>query len=149
MSPKGYETSARIIGLEEGRASQETAEALNITRSTKVIELKRIRYLNREPISFDISYFPANIGHRLAGRDLTKDVFPMLENELGIMLSHADLVIESVTAEAEHAEYLNVAEGSPILNIKRLVYSKSGDPVDFEYISYRGDAFQYQLRVDR
>jgi GntR family transcriptional regulator len=37
----------------------------------------------------------------------------------------------------------------PVLKIKRLVFNQGGQPVDFEYLFYRGDAFQYQLRVDR
>jgi len=149
MSPKGYETSARVISVHEGRATQEVAEALDITRSTKVIELKRIRYLNREPISIDISYFPFDIGQKLLGKDLTQDVFPMLENEFSIFLSHADLTIESSSADTEQAGYLNLETGAPLLKIKRLVHSKAGSPIDFEYILYRGDAFQYQLRVER
>lgn len=149
MSPKGYETSARVVSVHEGRANQEIAEALNITRSTKIIELKRIRYLNREPISIDSSYFPFEVGQKLLGKDLTQDIFPMLENEFGIMLNHADLLIEATSADTEQAGYLNLETGSPLLKIKRLVHSKSGQPVDFEYILYRGDAFQYQLRVER
>ena len=149
MSPKGYETSARVIGVSESRATQEVAEALEITRSNKVIELIRVRYLNREPISIDHSFFPFEIGQKLLGRDLTQDIFPLLENEFGILLGHADLQIESTSADEEQAGLLNVQGGSPILKIKRLVYAKSGNPVDFEYLSYRGDAFQYQLRVDR
>jgi GntR family transcriptional regulator len=35
------------------------------------------------------------------------------------------------------------------LKIKRLVFSQDGVPIDFEYLFYRGDAFQYHLRADR
>jgi len=149
MAPQGYETSARVISVSETRASQEVAEALNISRNKKIIELKRVRFLNREPISVDHSFFPYEIGQKLQGRDLTQDIFPLLENEFGILLEHADLQIEATTANEEQAGYLNIDGSVPVLKIRRLVFSQSGDPVDFEYLFYRGDAFQYQLRVDR
>ena len=73
----------------------------------------------------------------------------MLESEFGIGLGHADLKIEAITADSEAAQHLNVEEGSAVLRIQRLVFSQDGEPIDFEYLSYRGDAFQYQLRVGR
>lgn len=149
MTPQGYETSTRVIEVQETRAAPEVAEALNISRGNKVVELKRIRYLNREPISIDNSFFPLEIGEKLLGRDMTQDIFPLLENEFGIGLGHADLKIEAVSASEDVSKHLNIDNGSSILRIQRLVFSKDGDPIDFEYLSYRGDAFQYQLRVDR
>lgn len=149
MSPQGYETSARVVCVQEIRATGDVAEALNLSRNSNVIELTRIRYLNREPVSLDNSFFPLEVGRGLQGRDLTQDVFPMLENEFGISLGHADLKVEAILANEGLAQHLNVDVGSSILRIQRLVFSKAGDPVDFELLSYRGDAFQYQLRVDR
>jgi len=149
MTPKGYETSARVISVQETNVSADVTEALNLTRGSMVIELIRIRYLNREPISVDKSYFPIDIGQRLLSRDLTQDVFPMLENEFDIALGHADMKIEAMNADDELARHLNVDSGSSVLRIQRLVFSEKGDPIDFEYLSYRGDAFQYHLKVDR
>lgn len=149
MAPQGYETSTRVVGVQEVRATQEVADALQINQSSKVIELTRVRLLNREPISIDNSFFPLSIGEKLQGRDLTQDIFPLLENEFGISLGHADLKIEAIIATENSAKLLNVEVGSPVLMIQRLVYSQQGQPIDFEYLSYRGDAFQYQLRVDR
>ncbi len=149
MSPLGHETSTRVIGIQEVRASGEVTEALKLGRVTDVIELTRIRFLNREPISLDKSFFPIEIGQKLQGRDLTQDIFPMLENEFGVGLGHADLKIEATDANEEQAQRLNVDIGSSILRIQRLVFSQAGDPIDFEYLSYRGDAFQYQVRVER
>jgi len=149
MTPQGYDTSARVVGVRETRVSADVAEALEISKTSTVIELTRIRYLNHEPISVDNSFFPLHIGQPLLGRDLTQDIFPMLENEFGIGLDHAELKIEAIGSSDEVARHLNIETGSPILRIHRLVLSQKGEPIDFEYLSYRGDAFQYQLRVDR
>ena len=71
---------------------------MKIKQNDTVVELTRIRYLNREPISVDNSFFPLSIGQSLQSRDLTQDIFPMLETEFGIGLGHADLKIEAILA---------------------------------------------------
>lgn len=149
MNPLGYETSARVVSVQEVRPSTDVAAALSLARNTNVIELTRVRYLNREPISVDNSFFPLELGKKLLGRDLTQDIFPMLENEFGVGLGYADLKIEAIAASDAIAQQLNVEPGSAILRIQRLVFSQVGDPIDFEYLYFRGDAFQYQVRVER
>jgi len=149
MTPQGYETSTRVVGVQEVRVPGEVADALNLNRTSNVIELTRIRYLNRDPISLDQSYFPVEIGRELLGRDLTKDVFPMLEDDFGVGLGYAELKIEAILAVDTTAQHLNVENGTAILRIQRLVFSSDGEPIDFEYLSYKGDAFQYQVRVER
>jgi len=42
-----------------------------------------------------------------------------------------------------------VEAGAPVLRIERLTYTADGKPVDFEYLYYRGDAFQYRMRIER
>ncbi|MGD8591338.1 MAG: GntR family transcriptional regulator [Gammaproteobacteria bacterium] len=149
MTPKGYETSTRVLFQDYTRPTQEVAEAFAINRGQRVYEVKRIRYLNREPISIDHSFFPEEIGARLEHHDLAQDIFPMLENQFRETLGHADLKIGAIAADDEHTRALNIEMNSPCLRINRVVFTSSGKPIDFEYLTYRGDAFQYQLKVDR
>jgi GntR family transcriptional regulator len=115
-----------------------------------VTELQRVRFLNREPISLDITYVPQAIGNRLAKEDLAaRDVFVILENDYGIALGHAELQIGSTLADETLAAQLKVEEGSPVLFIERTTHTADGTPIDYEHLYYRGDAFQYKVRVDR
>jgi GntR family transcriptional regulator len=150
MHAHGYETYNRLISLRHVRPDKAVAERLGCNQRSAVTELKRVRFLNREPISLDVSYLPRDIGERLAKEDLaTRDVFLILENDYGLSLGAAELKIEATTADEALAALLAIEEGSPILRIERLTRSVDGRPLDFEYLHYRGDAFQYRLRVER
>ena len=149
MAPQGYDTSTRVLFADYSRPTQDIADGLKINQNQRVFEVKRIRYLNREPISVDHSFFPAKIGEKLQHLDLAQDIFPMLENELGESLGYADLKIEAIAANDDLQDCLNVDIHSPCLRINRSVFTPQGIPIDFEYLTYRGDSFQYQLRVDR
>lgn len=149
MAPSGHETYSRLLGAREIEADAVVAQRLGLREGAAVYELRRLRFLNREPISVDVSHFPPGIGRRLAQEDLaTRDIFAILENDLGHHLTHADLQIEAICAEAGLARLLGIAESAPLLRIERLAWA-GGNPIDFEYLYYRGDAFQYRLRVER
>lgn len=149
MGPSGYETYSKVLSTRQVAATEVVSRRLNLPVGTPVYEIQRLRYLNREPISVDHSYFPVQIGERLVREDLsTRDVFVVLENDFGMHLTHADVQIEAISADEFLARQLRIVEGSPLLRIERLTHTKD-QPVDFEFLYYRGDAFQYRLRIDR
>ncbi|MFM9900495.1 MAG: GntR family transcriptional regulator [Polaromonas sp.] len=150
MRQMGYETFARVLSLRQIVPTAQVQERLRLPKRAKVCELQRVRFLNREPISLDITYLSTAIGTRLAKEDLAaRDVFVILENDYGLSLGHADLQIGSTLADESLARHLRVEEGSPVLVIERTTHTRDGAPIDYEHLYYRGDAFQYKVRVDR
>lgn len=150
MSQMGYEVINQLRSFKFVAANSQIANRLNIAEGTQVAEIKRVRLINREPVSLEITYVSQNLGEQLEKADLvTRDIFLILENDCGIALGHADLAIDAVLAEAELTQALKVEEGAPIMRIERLTHAADGTPIDFEHLYYRGDAFQYHLRIDR
>lgn len=150
MRRMGYETYSKVLSIKTVKADPQVAERLQLPKQAKVTELKRLRFLNREPISLDVTYLPCSIGARLAKEDLaTRDIFVILENDYGMSLGHADMQIGSTLADEILAGQLRVEEGSPVLVIERITNTADGLPIDYEHLYFRGDAFQYKVRVDR
>jgi GntR family transcriptional regulator len=150
MRQMGYETHAKVLSTRTVKAPQHVQEKLHLAANSKVTELRRLRFLNREPISVDVSYLPAAIGTRLVKEDLANnDVFAILENKFQLTLGHADLQISSTLVEEHMARQLGVEEGSPVLFIERIIHTHDGNPLEYEQLYYRGDAFQFRVRVDR
>jgi GntR family transcriptional regulator len=149
MSSAGYETFSQVLSTKRVKASEVVARRLQLKPGSVVFEIQRLRHLNREPISVDVSYFRLPLGERLAREDLpARDIFVILENDYGMHLTHAELQIEAISADETLARHLRTAEASPVLRIERLTHADE-QPVDFEFLYYRGDAFQYRLRIDR
>ena len=146
----GYEVINQLHSVKVINANSRIAERLQLNEGEKVTEIKRVRLINREPVSLEISYVLPDIGEKLQKADLiTRDIFLILENDLQLNLGHADLAIDAVLADSELTNALNVEEGSPIMRIERLTHTDDGKPIDFEFLYYRGDAFQYRFRIDR
>lgn len=150
LSRLGYEVINRVQSFKTVSANPIVAQRLGITEGSKVTEIKRVRLINREPVSLEVTYLPLEIGEKLEKADLvTRDIFLILENDCQINLGHAELAIDAVLAESELTRALQIEEDSPIMRIERLTHTSDGKPIDFEYLYYRGDAFQYRLRIDR
>ena len=150
MSASGHETYSRVLGHRVLRPGCHVAARLGINDKVDVMEIQRIRYLDGHPISLDVTYVPLDIGQRLIKEDLPRrDIFLILENDYGFSLDRAELRIDAMLADTRLAEALAVAEGSPVLRIERLTMAVDGQPLDFEYLYYRSDAFQYFMMVGR
>jgi len=150
MSRQGHEIYNRVVAINHIAANAEIAAKLNIRERDTVTEIRRVRFLNREPVSFDVTYVQPHIGHRLAREDLaTRDIFLIIENDYGIALGFADLTIDAVIATEELAQLLQIRTGDAVLRVARLTHTAQGTPLDFEYLYCRSDNFQFRLRVER
>jgi GntR family transcriptional regulator len=109
-----------------------------------------LRYLDRDPVSIDYSWVRHEIGTRLTKQNLReKDLFSLLENQLGQSLHSADVEIDATSASDDIAMRLQVDAGSPILRIERLTYADEATPIVFEYLHYRAETFKYKMKVLR
>lgn len=150
MATMGYETFSQVISFKIVPADKVVAMKLELNENEMVSEIRRVRYLNRAPISLDVTYLPKSIGERLIKEDLAhRDIFLILENDYGYLLGQAELQIEAMLADESLGRLIQLQEGSPVLRIERLTFTTDNKPLDFEYLYYRGDAFQYRLRVER
>jgi GntR family transcriptional regulator len=150
MSRLGYETLNEVIGMGAMAAPADVARQLAVPAGASVTEIRRVRYVDREPVSLDVTYVATELGERLAREDLaTRDIFAILELDFGIALGHADLSISTLAAVAPLTSHLKVKAGAPILYLERLTHSREGVPLEFDRIYYRGDSFSYRLRIAR
>lgn len=150
MTRMGYEIYNQVISHKIIPAPNHVAQQLKLAQGADVAEIKRVRFLNREPVSLELTYLAPELGERLQREDLaSRDIFLILENDFGIALGHADLQIDAILADDSLALALRVEQGSAALRIERLTHAANGQPLDFEYLYFRGDAFQYRLQIAR
>lgn len=150
VADSGFAAHSAVLDLTETPADARVAEALAVEPGTIVVRLRRVRHINHQPVSYDVSYFPLEIGRRLKDFDLVQsDVFVLLEEKLGFTLGMADLKIEADMADEALAHLLGTDAGTPVLRIERLTADETGRPIDFEYLHGRGDAYQFRIRVPR
>lgn len=150
MSRQGHVATSRVIDLVTQPAIALVAQRLALPQASMVTRIRRVRLLDGQPVSLDVTWLPQAVGDRLRYEDLVhRDIFLILENDHGIALGRADLAMDAVTADAELARHLGLAPGDAVLRVDRLTHTRDGHPIDYETLYCRGDNFQYRLRVHR
>jgi GntR family transcriptional regulator len=120
------------------------------TNDEEVVQIKRVRLLRGRPFTYTINYLPVEIGARVNEKDLyRRRLLEILERDLKVEFTGAVQTIEASFADQEVAEKLEVASGSPILFVEKIMYSKQHKPIELFQSSYRGDLFKFIVRFNK
>jgi GntR family transcriptional regulator len=152
MLSKGLTPSARVLSIDELVPEAAIATALNLAPEQKAYRLKRLRYIDQQPVAVVTSFLPSHIFPGLELLDLaTQSLYYVLENVYGRLLQRADEVIGSVNAQPEEASILQTSPGSALLVIRETTYDMQQIPVEYSVSLLRGDrytAFVTSVRKD-
>ena len=150
MHAAGRKATARVVSQGMVAASARVAERLQLTKGTKVMQIKRVRLAGDVPVSFDETYLPLSLGKQIVRNDLRlHPIFTLLEEEYGVPLVEADYELEAVIASKAVADALQVRVGSPIFQIERTSRTTANRPVDYEVLSYRGELVRFVTKLLR
>ncbi|MCH4244986.1 GntR family transcriptional regulator [Acinetobacter gerneri] len=152
MSSTGHHILNEVLSIDFIEAPLKVASKLKLAVRSQVTEIKRVRLLNNEPVSYELTYLPQEIGLKLLEKQVDlriSDIFTVIEKELDIPLGYADLNIDAIQADDELAQLLSLDINTPILRVERLTHDANKHPIDYEYLYFSGESFQYQLRIFR
>ncbi|WP_130803744.1 GntR family transcriptional regulator [Acinetobacter ihumii] len=152
MADSGHHIVNEVLSIRWVSTPLKVAAKLKLPVRSEVTEIKRVRLLNNEPVSYELTYLPKDIGQQLLEQQVdlcTTDIFKSLEENLNIPLGYADLNIDAITADDELAQLLSIDIHTPILRVERLTHDAQNQPLDYEYLYFSSESFQYQLRIYR
>ena len=113
--------TSHVLDCRRGRANAEDAVSLGIRRGEPVVRIVRVRDLGGRPTLLERITLPAERfpGIEQNGVDLPNAIYEFYQREYGVTVHRADEELRAVPATAEDAGYLDVAEGAPLLEIRR------------------------------
>ncbi len=114
-----------------------------------VLTIRRVRYIDHEPVALVTSYIPEEIGQQLTVRRLGSDTLLAVLDKLGIHATTTEQEVSAAAADPVTARHLNVGVGSPTLNLKCLARDAKGRIVRFANYLYRPDRYEIHTVVER
>lgn len=126
-------------------------QRLELAPGTPMLRLERIRLGNDVPIGLQISYLVLEPGQSITRAEMEEagSLYKLLQEKFHIIPSEADETLEVTVATKEEAELLQIEEGAPLLLSERVLFAQNRRPVEFVKILYRGDRYQYYVRLTR
>lgn len=124
-------------------------EKLEITDAgAEIVQVKRVRFKGGKSFAYTVNYIPEATAARIKEAELwERPLLQIMEQDLGIHFTEAFQTIQATFADQETAERLEIAPGSPILVVERIMYTHKRKPVEFVQSSYRGDVYKYIVRL--
>ncbi|MCE4051502.1 MULTISPECIES: GntR family transcriptional regulator [Bacillaceae] len=125
LSAKTIET--KILELRVIEAEEEVANRMQCEPGTKLYYTKRIRIVNEEPFSIELSYFKKDIVPYLNKDIAIQSIYTYLIDDLRLNIGFADKVINCELMDEETAFLLNLNAGDPGLIIENTVSLTNGN----------------------
>ena len=152
MLSKGLTPSAQVLSLDELIPESTVVAALGLKPEQKVFRLKRLRFIDSQPVALVTSYLPCHIFPGIDLLDLAhQSLYYIIERLYNRPLQRADEVIGAVNAEREEAAILQTSPGSALLLITETTYDIQQVAVEYSVSLLRGDrytAFVTSVRKD-
>lgn len=149
MKKRGMTPTSKLIHFEIIPANSFIANELQIREYAPVYEIKRIRLADGEPMALETNYLSANLVKGLTEQEVKASIYSYVEEKLGLRITHAEQLIESVRASEEHEKLLYIEKDHPMLYIQRNTFLHDGTPLELVKSVYRGDRYKFQIKMER
>lgn len=142
MRRRGLTPSARVLTMEIIEPALETAQALKLSLDERVYALRRLRFVNGEPVAVVTSFLPVRIFTGIEKQDLEKQsLYQIFETVYKRKLRWAEETIGATTAAEQDATVLQTNLGSPLLIIRETTYDVQNIPIEYSVSLLRGDRY--------
>jgi GntR family transcriptional regulator len=109
----------------------------------------RVRSTKEGPLSHITTYVPGDIGRRFGRRELARKPILVLLEESGVKVGRAQQTLSAKLADLLVARHLDVAVGSALLAVRRLIYDEQERPIQWLHGLYRPDRYEYEMQLSR
>ena len=138
---------SRFLECRRVRAPADIARLLALRTGDAVVYLKRLLSFDGDPVVLDEIWLPGAQFKGLTAERLAEyrgPLYGLFETEFGVRMIRAEEKLRAVGAERAAAQWLGVAEQSPLLLIERVSYSYGERPVEVRRGHYVTTNYTYR-----
>jgi GntR family transcriptional regulator len=141
---RGLVVTSRLVASRSTSADPAAAARLRIATGARAYELERVRLVDGDSLSLDLSILHPRVADVVAGVDFsTHSLYQVLRERGGVIPTRADVVLRSLTATPRVADLLGIAHGAPLLELEETVFDQYGEPFEASRLLNRGDRYAF------
>jgi GntR family transcriptional regulator len=144
----GKELASRTLSVTVKPASMAMAEALEINECDPVVEIRRLRLAESQPVFLATLNVPEARCPGLLAQDLTgSSVIELIQERYHLRITRVKASFEAVSIGEEDARLLELEKGAPVLLFHRLRFTGDGRPLMASDHLIRSDLFHLSLDI--
>lgn len=130
-------------------ADTETCKDLGLAPGARVLRASHVRLLNGRPIGHVRTYVPTSLDLEFDLNELnTSPMLTLLERK-GVDIASADQVISATLADGQLAALLDTPVGSPLLQVRLVVFDAARRPVERLVANYLAEQYHHHVHLTR
>ena len=140
----------QVLNFEVIPATSKIAQELQVPAGDPVFFLKRLRFIDQEPILIVSTHIPRFMCPDLFRFDMSKhSLYGVLKENYHLIIRRARRSVEATAATPEDARLLGVDKGSPLLQLISTGYLGDGRPLEYFIAHHRGDRAKFDVELLR
>ena len=133
------EVQSEVVRFEVRFPSDKEQSSLLIDADAPVYDFVRLRLLNGEPVSLDLTVMPVGLVPGLNKSHLESSVFRYIQETLGLKLMGSYRVVRAMKPDELDKLHLNCEPTDPVLEVEQVIYLEDGTPLEYAHCHYRYD----------
>jgi GntR family transcriptional regulator len=142
-------THVRLLDLADIPAQPDVAAALGLPADATVQRATRVRSLEGTPMSYLVTFLPADIAAGISAADLGETPMLKLLERAGHRVAEARQRITASAATPEVARALGVTTGAALLEVRRTVRNAGGRAIQHIRALYRPELYHIEMTLAR
>jgi GntR family transcriptional regulator len=126
--------TGRVLAVKHMRADRVQARRLALPARAPVVAILRLRALRGRPVILERIALPSALFPGLdlpIGRELPDELYILYQQRFDVTIARAQEKLRAVAADPLDARSLDIAKGTPLLEIDRLALALDGNPVEW------------------
>ena len=141
---------SRLLKICRSRATTFHQRMLNLEKGSPVWKIERVRIMKRRPVINEVIILPKHLFPDLDRLDepLPNTLYDFYQNRFKIFIHQTKETLRAVEAEPRDCKNIRVERGSPLLEIRRIAFNVSGEPIELRTsrVHTKGNAYEITLR---
>lgn len=147
MKALGKQPKTVILEFETIEANKYFASKLQVSLGEPLYKMKRLRLADDEPMMLERTYLPVKKFWHLTQKLLeTKPLYDLFSQDFQQVVHIAEEEFYASIVRNKDMSYLEIAEGSAVLNLVRTTYNINNEVIEYTLSVARADQFHYQVR---
>ena len=149
IARSGFQARTELLDVRSEPAGS-IAQHLGLSEDQPVIVIEKIFYADDSVVIHSRNVLPcdliknSSVNEALPNEMFLTPIYEILETRCGEIVHHQTSEIRAVLAEEPFAQSLEVASGSPLLQVEEIGYNKAQQPLFYALHNFRGDQVRFR-----
>ena len=137
----------KVLASSRRNATKQETQKLGLTKTTKVVELKRLRYVKDEPAIFETVIQPLSIFPDIDKEpELPNSLYTLYQDKYGISIASVKDELRATQLPKEYASYLGLKPNAAVLMVERASSHIDGRVVELSRAYCSSERFVYSVQ---